>query len=185
MDIKKLWKIFFSTFYLSAFTFGGGYVIVTLLKNKFVNELHWIDEEEMLDLVAIAQSSPGAIAINGAVVVGYKLAKIPGVICAVAGAVLPPLVILTVLSFFYAAFRDNLYIQSLLTGMTAGVGALITSVVYDMGREVIKSRDLLDNLVMFLAFAVNYFLKVNVIFIILTAAGIGVIRTLLIKKGDQ
>lgn len=185
MDIKKLWKIFFSTFYLSAFTFGGGYVIVTLLKNKFVNELHWIDEEEMLDLVAIAQSSPGAIAINGAVVVGYKLAKIPGVICAVAGAVLPPLVILTVLSFFYAAFRDNLYIQSLLTGMTAGVGALIASVVYDMGREVIKSRDFLDILVMFLAFAVNYFLKVNVIFIILTAAGIGVIRALFVKKGDQ
>ena len=74
MEKKKLWKLFLSTFYLSAFTFGGGYVIVTLLKNKFVDELHWIDEKEMLDLVAIAQSSPGAIAINGAIVVGYKLA---------------------------------------------------------------------------------------------------------------
>ena len=62
-------KLFFSTLYLSAFTFGGGYVIVTLLKNKFVDEYHWIDEEEMLDLVAIAQSSPGAIAVNGAIVV--------------------------------------------------------------------------------------------------------------------
>ena len=59
MNIKKLWKIFLSTLYLSTFTFGGGYVIVTLLKNKFVDKLHWIDEEEMLDLVAIAQSSPG------------------------------------------------------------------------------------------------------------------------------
>ena len=74
---KVLRKLFFSTLYLSTFTFGGGYVIVTLMKNKFVDELHWIDEEEMLDLVAIAQSSPGAIAVNGAIVVGYKLAGIP------------------------------------------------------------------------------------------------------------
>ena len=65
-------KLFFSTFYLSAFTFGGGYVIITLLKQKFVDELHWISEDEMLDLVALAQSSPGPIAVNGAILVGYK-----------------------------------------------------------------------------------------------------------------
>ena len=76
MQDKKhvLLKIFISTLYLSAFTFGGGYVIVTLMKKKFVDEYHWIDEDEMLDLVAIAQSAPGAIAVNGAIVVGYKLA---------------------------------------------------------------------------------------------------------------
>ena len=62
---KRLWKIFWSTFYLSAFTFGGGYVIVSLMKKKFVDEYHWIEEEEMLDLVAIAQSAPGAIAGDG------------------------------------------------------------------------------------------------------------------------
>ena len=73
---KMLWKIFISTLYLSAFTFGGGYVIVTLMKKKFVDDYHWIEENEMLDLVAIAQSSPGAIAVNGAIVVGYKLAGI-------------------------------------------------------------------------------------------------------------
>ena len=91
---KVLRKLFFSTLYLSTFTFGGGYVIVTLMKNKFVDELHWIDEEEMLDLVAIAQSSPGAIAVNGAIVVGYKLAGIPGVLCSILGAILPPMIIL-------------------------------------------------------------------------------------------
>ena len=68
-----LWKLFVSTLYLSAFTFGGGYVIVTLMKEKFVDELHWMEEDEMLDLIAIAQSAPGAIAVNGAIVVGYKL----------------------------------------------------------------------------------------------------------------
>ena len=70
---KILLRLFLSTLYLSAFTFGGGYVIVTLMKKKFVDECHWIEENEMLDLVAIAQSSPGAIAVNGAIVVGYKL----------------------------------------------------------------------------------------------------------------
>ena len=80
----RLLKLFWSTLYLSAFTFGGGYVIVSLMKKKFVDELGWIDEEEMLDLVAIAQSTPGAIAVNGAIVVGYKLEGIIGVIAAIA-----------------------------------------------------------------------------------------------------
>ena len=86
---KMLWKIFISTLYLSAFTFGGGYVIVTLMKKKFVDDYHWIEENEMLDLVAIAQSSPGAIAVNGAIVVGYKLAGILGTIVAVNCVVSP------------------------------------------------------------------------------------------------
>ena len=82
---KVLWKLFLSTLYLSAFTFGGGYVIVTLMKDKFVDKYHWIEENEMLDLIAIAQSAPGAIAVNGAIVVGYKLAGIVGVLTAILG----------------------------------------------------------------------------------------------------
>ena len=103
-------KLFLSTLYLSAFTFGGGYVIVTLMKTKFVDQYHWIDEEEMLDLVAIAQSCPGAIAVNGAIVVGYKLAGLTGVLCSVIATVIPPFVILTAISFCYAAFRSNLFV---------------------------------------------------------------------------
>ena len=80
---KVLQKLFLSTLYLSAFTFGGGYVIVTLMKKKFVDEYHWIEENEMLDLVAIAQSSPGPIAVNGAIVVGYKLAGMIGVLVSI------------------------------------------------------------------------------------------------------
>ena len=76
-----LWKLFISTLYLSAFTFGGGYVIVTLIKEKFVDELHWIEEDEMLDLIAIAQSAPGAIAVNGAIVVGLQAGRPAGGFC--------------------------------------------------------------------------------------------------------
>ena len=78
---KVIWKLFISTLYLSAFTFGGGYVIITLMKKKFVDEYHWIDEEEMLDLVAIAQSAPGPIAVNGAIVIGISWPAFPGFWC--------------------------------------------------------------------------------------------------------
>ena len=98
---KVLWKLFLSTLYLSAFTFGGGYVIVTLMKDKFVDKYHWIEENEMLDLIAIAQSAPGAIAVNGAIVVGYKLAGLAGVLTAIFGTVLPPFLIISVISVFY------------------------------------------------------------------------------------
>ena len=118
-------KIFLSTLYLSAFTFGGGYVIVTLMKKQFVDELHWIDEEEMLDLVAIAQSSPGAIAVNGAIVVGYKLAGIAGVLTAVLGTVIPPFLIIAAVSACYQAFRNNQLVAWMLEGMQAGVLSLI------------------------------------------------------------
>ena len=173
-------KLFFSTLYLSTFTFGGGYVIVSLLKTKFVDELHWIDENEMLDLIAIAQSSPGAIAVNGAIVVGYKLAGMPGIFC----AILPPFVIITAISAFYTAFKENFFIQNMLSGMRAGVGAVIISVVYDMGRGVAKLRSPILIMIMIAAFLANYYFKINVILIILLTALIGAIRTVVSAKKE-
>lgn len=171
--------LFFATLYLSTFTFGGGYVIVTLLKDKFVDHYQWIDEEEMLDLVAIAQSSPGAIAVNGAIVVGYKLCGIPGVLISVLGAIIPPMVIISIISIFYDAFRTNPYIASVLNGMTAGVGAVIASVVYDMGKGVVQSKDWGNIIIMILSFCISYFLGVNVILIIVAVVIIGFIRTII------
>ena len=175
---NRLLKIFLSTLYLSAFTFGGGYVIITLMKQKFVDELHWIDDDEMLDMVAIAQSSPGPIAVNGAVIIGYKLEGIAGVFSAVLGAVLPPFVILTVISMFYSAFRNLFVVQSLLTGMKAGVSAVILSVVYDMAAGVVKGKDPVNIAVMILAFVATYFGKVNVVFVILITIAFGAVRTI-------
>ena len=95
MDKKnKYWQLFLSTFKLSACTFGGGFVIIPLMRERFVKELHWIEEEEMLDLTAIAQSSPGSIAINASILVGYNVAGIPGALITVVGAALPPLIII-------------------------------------------------------------------------------------------
>ena len=138
---KVFWKLFLSTLYLSAFTFGGGYVIVTLMKDKFVDKYHWIEENEMLDLIAIAQSAPGAIAVNGAIVVGYKLAGLAGVLTAIFGTVLPPFLIVSAISVFYQMFCDNFIISQLLDGMQAGVGAVIASVVWDMTAGITKKKE--------------------------------------------
>ena len=181
----KLKTLFLSTLYLSAFTFGGGYVIITLLKNKFVDELKWISEEEMLDFVAIAQSSPGPIAVNGAIVIGYKICGFPGILVAVLGAIIPPFVILTVISAFYAAFKTNPCIQSLLFGMKAGVSAVIVSVVWDMAFGIVKKKDVLLIVIMAAAFILNYYLKVNVILIIVATLIIGIIRSLIKARGER
>lgn len=174
----SLWfRLFWATFSLSAFTFGGGYVIITLMKKKFVNEYHWIEEDEMLDLVAIAQSAPGAIAVNGAIVVGYKLAGIAGVILCVAAAILPPFLIISLISLFYDLFRQNQIVAWMLSGMQSGVAAVIVSVVYEMiGSLMQKEKRTESTLILIVAFAANAWLKINVIYIILACIGIGLVK---------
>ena len=139
----KYGKLFLSAFKLSACTFGGGFVIIPLMRKKFVEELHWIEEQEMLDLTAIAQSSPGAIAVNAAILVGYHAAGNAGAGIAVLGTVLPPLIIISVISFFYTAFRDNVIVNMAMTGMLAGVAAVIFDVVITMGKDILKKKRLL------------------------------------------
>lgn len=169
-----LWKLFWSTLYISAFTFGGGFVIITFMKRKFVDELHWIDEQEMLDLAALAQSSPGAIAVNAAILVGWRVAGFAGMLVAVIGTIFPPMVILLVISYFYAAFASNVYVAMTLKGMQAGVAAVIMDVVCGLGTNVLKERSILHLLVMAAAFAATFFFGINVIYIILAAAAVGI-----------
>lgn len=187
MKNKKevLLKLFVSTLYLSAFTFGGGYVIVTLMKKKFVDEYHWIQEDEMLDLIAIAQSSPGAIAVNGAIVVGYKLAGLAGALTAIAGTIIPPFVIISAISVFYTVFRDNFIVAQLLEGMQAGVAAVIAVVVYDMGAGIVGERSALSIMIMICAFAAACVFGVNAVYIVLICLLIGVVRTLLRERGKK
>lgn len=182
MEKGRLWKLFSSTFMLSAFTFGGGYVIVTLMKERFVDRYHWIEEEEMLDMTAIAQSAPGPIAVNGAIVVGYKIAGLLGVFVSVIGTILPPFIILSLISFFYDAFASNIWVSTVLDGMQAGVAAVIAAVVCDMGEGVIRTHSLLDELIMVAAFVLNYFLGVNVVLIIFACILIGLARSFLKEK---
>lgn len=186
MDRKKqiYRKLFFSTLKLSACTFGGGFVIIPLMRKKFVDELHWIEEQEMLDLTAIAQSSPGAIAVNASILVGYHVAGVLGALMTVLGTISPPLVIVSVISFFYAAVRDNTIVNLLMTGMLAGVAAVICDVVISMGIGIIKQKRALPIIVLTVSFAAVYFFNINIILIILTCGIVGAVDTYIhMKKG--
>lgn len=184
MENKKkiLIKLFISTLYLSTFTFGGGYVIVTLMKKKFVDEYHWIEENEMLDLVAIAQSAPGPIAVNGAIVIGYKLAGMTGVITAIVGTIIPPFLIISLISICYNAFRDNFIISQMLSGMQSGVGAVIASVTYEMGAEIIHKKDAISTCIMAAAFLASCIFHINVIIIVIACGLIGALRTFVVER---
>ena len=164
---KKYWKLFTTCFYISAFTFGGGFVIIPLMRRKFVEDLKWLEENEMMDLTAIAQSSPGAIAVNAAILTGYKIGSVAGAMIAMLATVLPPVIIITVISFFYNAFRENAVVGAVMKGMQAGVAAVICDVVIRMGSGVFKEKNALFVIVMAAAFILTFFLDVNVIFIIL------------------
>lgn len=181
----RLWQLFWSMLYISSFTFGGGFVIVTLMKKKFVDELHWIDEQEMLDMTALAQSSPGAIAVNAAILVGWQTEGLAGMAAAVIGTILPPMVILSFVSLFYTAFADNRYVSLLLQGMQAGVAAVILDVVCGLGSGVLRSRSAVSVGLMAAAFAANFVFGVNVVVVILAAAGFGLICAALARRKES
>lgn len=175
---KLYWKIFLSTFTLSAFTFGGGYVIVPLMQKKFVIQYGWIDEKEMLDLVAVAQSAPGPIAVNASIMIGYRLGGVLGALVSMLGTVLPPFVIISIISFFYQAFRDNYIVATVMKGMQAGVAAVIVDAVVKMAINVGKEKSVLSYCIMIGSFIVSYFFEVNVVFVILACALVGIVATI-------
>ena len=170
---KQLWKLFTSTFKLSACTFGGGFVIIPLMRKKFVEEKGWIEEQEMLDFTAIAQSTPGAIAVNASILVGFHVGGTVGAVVAVLGTVLPPLIIISVISLFYQAFRDNVYVNRMMAGMLCGVAAVIFDVVINMIEGITGQKRKLPVIVMIGAFLAVRFFKINIVFIIFVCGIVG------------
>lgn len=184
---KKYLTLFLSTLTISSFTFGGGYVIISLLKKKFSDELHWIEEKEMLNLAAIAQSAPGAVAVNAAILVGYRTAGLMGTAIAVFGTIIPPFVIISLISLCYTAFRENLIVAAVLKGMQFGIAAVIADVTVNLCGSVYRESGILSVLVMAAAFCASWFFDVNVLWIILACAIYGILRTFftLSKKDGQ
>ena len=178
-------KLFLSTFRLSACTFGGGFVMIPLMRKKFVDELHWIEEQEMMDLTAIAQCSPGAIAVNASILVGYHVAGVLGALITVLGTVLPPLIIISAISFFYSAFCDNVIVNMAMAGMLAGVAAVICDVVITMGKSIFQKKRILPIVVLVASFIDVRFMKINIILIILFCAIIGVADTLYLCRKER
>ena len=174
-DYSKLWTLFKSMFVLSACTFGGGFVIVSLMKKRYVEELKWLDEDEMLDVTAITQSCPGPLPVNASVIIGYRMAGVVGSLTAILGTIIPPMVIISIISLFYNQFRTNPYIDTALQVMRAGVAAVIFDVVINLAGNVIKTKRILYITMMVIAFVATYFLDVSAMVVIIVCLLIGLI----------
>lgn len=172
-NLHKYRTLFKETFLLSAFTFGGGYVIVPLMQKKFVEKLAWIDETEMLNLVAIAQSAPGPIAVNASILIGYQAAGLLGALVAILGTVLPPLIIITLVAHFYDAFASNPVVAAVLKGMQIGVAAVIVSVVWTMAEKILRHKSWLLNFIMVATFVASYVFDWNLVVVIMGSALVG------------
>ena len=173
VDKNFYWKLFKSTFIISAFTIGGGFVIISLLKAKFVDEYKWLDDKEALNLVAIAQSAPGIMAVNASIIIGYKLAGIMGSLVAILATVIPPLFTLSVVAYSYDIFASNQYVQLLLKGMQCGATAIIINVAIDLLKKELKKKLLIPIFIIVGTFVANYFFDVNLMYAILVDALIG------------
>lgn len=175
LDLKKLFVLFRSMFMLSACTFGGGFVIVSLMKKKFVEELQWLEEDEMLDVTAITQSAPGPLPVNASVIIGYKMFGFVGSLAAVLGTILPPMIIISLISLCYDQFRTNPVIAIALQVMRAGVAAVIADVVINLAGNVLKTRRTLYIAMMVTAFFATCVLGISAMVVILCCLAIGLL----------
>jgi len=160
------WLLFKSTFIVSAFTVGGGYVIIPLLKAKYVDEYHWLSDEETLDMVAIAQSTPGIMAVNTAIILGYRMAGFPGAVTGMFATILPPFLIILLVACFYDAAAKNEYVKLVLKGMQCGATALLVNVAIDLLKKQIGKKLVLPILILLATFAANLFFEVNIMLLI-------------------
>lgn len=172
-DARTLWILFKTCFIISACTFGGGLVIISMLQKKFVEELGWIDQDEVMDMVAIAQSCPGVMAVNTSIIIGYRIGGVFGALLTALGTVTPPMIILTIVSVCYVQFRSNYVIALLLKGMQAGVVAVMINVTVTMCRNVLKEKKPVPLLLLVGASVAAVLFQVDIIVIILVCAVIG------------
>ena len=175
-------ELFKQIFVLSACTFGGGFVIIGMIRKVFADKLHWITEDEILDLTVIAQSTPGPLGVNMAVITGYRICGVPGALVCALAASLPPMLIISVISVFYNQFKDNRIIALLLQVMRAGVAAVIVDVVIDLTEKVIKTKKVLWMTLMVAAFIALVVFKVNIIWLIMICGAVGLVNSLTAGK---
>lgn len=133
-----LWRLFYTFFRIGGFTIGGGYAMLPLIERDVVTRNGWVDSEEFLDMIAIAQSAPGVLTINSAIIVGYKIARMPGALVATLGAALPSFIIIVVIASFFIRFGQNRLVESFMRGARPAVVALLFYAAYSMGRKGIK-----------------------------------------------
>ena len=183
MKLKVLWQVFFSFFRIGAFTFGGGYAMIPLIQNEAVEKRHWVTDDDILEIIAIAESTPGPIAINSATFVGYKAAGVLGSVCATLGVVLPSFVIILLLSYVLQQFQEIQAVQYAFNGIRAGVLALLVNALWKMYKKSPKGWP--AYVVMGASFVLTAIFNINVIFVLIGCAIFGLVTSLIMKRREQ
>jgi chromate transporter len=171
--LKKYFEMFYSFFKIGAFTLGGGYAMIPLIEKEVVDKKQWIDRDDFLDMLALAQSAPGPIAINTAVFVGYKMAGIPGMIFTVFGSVLPSFLIILLIASFFVDFKDNALVERAFKGIRPAVVALIAAPVIRMGKSAKINKKTI--IIPIAVAALVAFAKITAVIIIIGAALLGIV----------
>lgn len=176
----SLWQLFATFFKVGAFTFGGGYAMLAILEEELIAKKKWITSQDMLDIVVIAESTPGVIAVNTATSVGYRTRGILGALLATLGVVLPSFCIIYALSFAMQAFQDNRWYKAAFTGIQACVTILIVNAFTKLAKQL--DKDVFSIVVLVAAFAVATLTNFNVIYVILIGGALGLIYNFIVEK---
>lgn len=173
MNNKLLFQLFITFLKIGAFTFGGGYAMIPLIEKEVVTKKKWIKEEDIIDLFAVSQSIPGAIAINSSTFIGYKIARKKGAIIATAGVILPSLIIITIIASFFTKFQDNPIVKDSFLGIRSCIVGLIAVAGIKVSKSAIKDK--FTFAVLFIAAIAIMIFDVQPIMIILSGAILGII----------
>ncbi len=183
MKAKRILGLFLTFLKIGAFTFGGGYAMIPVIQREIVDKNGWIEEKDILDIIAIAESTPGPIAINSATFVGYQTAGFWGAAAATFGVVLPAFTIIYIISFFLRQFQELKAVKYAFMGIRAGVLSLLINALISMAKKCPKN--IFSYVVAALSFLIVIIFDVNVLFVIIGCAVTGVAFTLIAKNGGE
>ena len=179
----RYWQLFAAFFRIGAFTFGGGYAMIPLIQREVVENKKWATDEEILEIIAIAESTPGPIAINTATFVGTRTAGFWGAACATFGVVLPSFLIILPISYVLKEFQELQAVQYAFNGIRAGVLALLLKSLWTMYKKCPKG--LVSYILMAAAFLITAFLDVPVLVVLIGCAVVGLVTSYVAKRRGQ
>ncbi|MGL5262462.1 MAG: chromate transporter [Bacteroides sp.] len=178
--MNPYWQLFKIFFKIGAFTIGGGYAMVPIIQNEIVTKRAWISQEDFVDLLAIAQSAPGVLAVNISIFIGYKLKGVKGCLVTTLGSVLPSFLIILMIAMFFQSFKDNIYVEKMFKAIRPAVVALIAAPTFSMAKSAQISR--YNVWIPIVSALLIWLLGVSPIWIIVAAGTLGLIWGKLNKK---
>lgn len=178
--LKNLFNLFCTFFKIGAFTFGGGYAMIPIIQKEAVEKHNWVTDDDVLDIIAIAESTPGPISVNSATFIGYRVAGVLGAACATFGLILPPFVIISLISLVLEAFRTNRVVSYAFFGIRAGVLALVLKAWFTMYKKAPK--DAVSYVIAGLAFVAVALFDISVIYVVIGCAIIGLVSSVIADR---